>query len=244
MPKEWYLMSKPLFNSGFEKEEFDSFAKDGFSELLNSFISSDVCTYETNNFSDKKTVKAIIQNVTTDSDYNTFLRQILTPIGTLKTGYYVKYNDKFWLIKDIVDNNKIYEKTIMFYCNYNIKFISDASGKVTMYPVYMKNATQYNSGETARVQETIGSSKFLIYIPCNFETIKIDHGKRFLIDRNAYNPTAFEISQVDTVSYNYDNSNLGVLRWTVVESQYNAETDSKELMVADYYKKENWESWI
>ncbi len=245
MAKEWYLMTRPLFNSGYEKEEFETYAKDGFSELLESFISSDVFIYQTNNFDKKESVKVIIQNVTTDSDYGTFIRQILVPIGTIKTGYYVEYNDKFWLIRDIVDNNKIYEKSIMFHCNYNLKFVSDVSEKIVNYPVYMKNATQYNSGETAREQETIGSSKFLIYIPYNSETIKIDHGKRFLIDRNTAEPTAFEVTQVDTISHNYDD--CGVLRLTVVEGQYNIETDDKELMVADYYKKEilqENEGWI
>ena len=243
MPKEWYLMTKPLFNSGYEKEEFENYAKDGFSELLESFISSDVFIYETNDFSKSETTKAIIQNVTTDSDYNDFIRQILVPIGTIKTGYYVKYNGFYWLIKDIVDNNKIYEKSIMFHCNYILKFISDTSEKIVSYPVYMKNATQYNSGETAREQETVGSSKFLIYIPYNEETIKINHGKRFLIDRNTDNPTAFEVTQVDTISHNYDD-NVGVIRLTVVENQFNSKTDDKNLMIADYYKLENSESWI
>ena len=243
MAKEWYLMERPLFNSGFEKEEFDSFAKDGFSELLESFISSDVFIYETNDFSKSEATKAIIQNVTTDSDYNTFIRQILVPINTIKPGYYVRYNGFFWLIRDIVDNNKIYEKSIMFHCNYTLKFISDISQKVVSYPVYIKNATQYNSGETARELETVGSSKFLIFIPYNKETIKINHGKRFLIDKNLDIPTAFEITQVDPVSYNYKDS-FGVLRLTAVENQFNSKTDNKELMVADYYKEKISESWI
>lgn len=83
MAKEWYLMTRPLFNSGFEKEEFENFAQDGFSELLESFISSDILIYETNDFNKFKTTKAIIQNVTTDSDYNTFIRQISVPINTI-----------------------------------------------------------------------------------------------------------------------------------------------------------------
>lgn len=240
--KEWYLINRPLFNSGYEKEEFESYSQEGFSELLESFIGSEIYIYPSLD-AEIKTI-GIIQNVTTDSGYNTFIRQILTPTNTLKTGYYVKYNNAFWLIKDIVDNNKIYEKTIMFYCNYSLNFVSDISGKIVTYPVYMKNATQYNSGETARNQETIGSSKFLIYIPCNAETIKVDHGNRFLIDRNVDNPTAFEVTQVDTISHNYD-YNIGVLRWTVVENQFNRETDNKELMVADYYKnKYKDKGWI
>jgi len=243
MAKSWYLMTRPLFNSGLEKEEFESYSQDGFSELLESFISSDIEVYD-QNFILLQSLKAIVQNVTADAESSSFIRQILIPIGNLKTGYYVKYNDSFWLIKDIVDNNGVYEKAIMFFCNYKVSFISDISGEIVSYPVYMKNATQYNSGETAGEQETIGSSKFLMFIPYNEETIKIDHGKRFLIDKNHDNPTAFEITQVDTISHNFSDD-FAVIRWTLVESQFNSKTDNKELMIADYYKSENDnESWF
>lgn len=243
MAKSWYLMSRPLFNSGLEKEEFENYSQDGFSELLESFISSDIEVYN-QNFTLLQSLKAIIQNVTADAESSSFIRQILIPIGNLKTGYYVKYNDSFWLIKDIVDNNGVYEKAIMFFCNYKINFISDVSSEIVSYPGHMKNATQYNSGETAREQETIGSSKFLMFIPYNEKTIKIDHGKRFLIDKNHDNPTAFEITQVDTISHNFSDD-FAVIRWTLLESQFNTKTDNKELMIADYYKSENDnESWF
>lgn len=243
MAKSWYLMTRPLFNSGYEKEEFENYSQDGFSELLESFISSDIEIYN-QNFILLQSLKAIVQNITADAESSSFMRQILIPIGNLKTGYYVKYNESFWLIKGIVDNNGVYEKAIMFFCNYRINFISDVSNDIVSYPVHMKNATQYNSGETAREQETIGSSKFLIFIPYNEETIKIDHGKRFLIDKNHDNPTAFEVTQVDTISHNF-NDDFAVIRWTLVESQFNPKTDNKELMIADYYKDENDnESWF
>ena len=243
MPKSWYLMTRPLYNSGFEKEEFEAYAQEGFEELLESFLSMDIELYKTNDFTNPENIKAIVQNVTSDSDYNDFTRQILTELETIKSGYYVKYNDTFWLIRDLVDNNRIYEKAIMLHCNYRLKFKSDITGEILTYPIYMKNATQYNSGEIPRETETIGSSKYLVYIMCDEETLKIDNGKRFLIDRNIKDPTSYEITQVDTVSYNYDEE-VGVLRWTIVESQFNSEKDNKELMVADYYKEEREESWI
>ena len=36
MPESWYLMSQPLFNSGFEGDEFSAFAQGGFEEILES----------------------------------------------------------------------------------------------------------------------------------------------------------------------------------------------------------------
>lgn len=242
MPSDWYLMSRPLFNSGFEKDEFEDYSQDGFLELLDSFISTEMGIYKNNNFEDETVIKGIVQNVTSDNENYSFVRQVLVPIGSLKTGYYIKYNGDLWLAMTPIDNNKIYEKTIIYKCNYKLKFINK-NKEIFEYPVFMKNATQYNSGESANEYLTIGSSKYLIFIMCDKETITINHGKRFLIDRNLENPTAFEITQVDTVSYNFDD--VSVLRWTVVESQFSPKTDNKELMIADYYDKQNSnEGWL
>ena len=36
--KAWYRMTRPLFNSGFEDDEFWAYGQDGFQEVLDSFI--------------------------------------------------------------------------------------------------------------------------------------------------------------------------------------------------------------
>lgn len=43
--KSWYRMTRPLFNSGFEDDEFWAYGQDGFQEVLDSFIGSDVLIY-------------------------------------------------------------------------------------------------------------------------------------------------------------------------------------------------------
>ena len=67
MAKSWYLMNRPLFNSGLEKEEFENYSQDGFSELLESFISSDIEVYN-QNFTFLQSLKAVVQNVTADAE--------------------------------------------------------------------------------------------------------------------------------------------------------------------------------
>lgn len=46
MPESWYLMSQPLFNSGFEGDEFSAFAQGGFEEILESPLADDIEVYE------------------------------------------------------------------------------------------------------------------------------------------------------------------------------------------------------
>lgn len=67
MAKSWYLMARLLFNSGYEKDEFENYSQDGFAEVLESFISSDIEVYN-QNFTLLQSLKAIIQNVTADAE--------------------------------------------------------------------------------------------------------------------------------------------------------------------------------
>ena len=236
MSSEWYLMSRPLYNSGYESDEFALFAQDGFEEVLESFIAQDVEIYNSKITDEPLKTRAIIQNVTGDVLRNAVQRQIICRIGTLRCGQYIKVNNNYWMVCVLPDNNMMYEKAILWQCKYSLRFISPISGDVVEYPVHDVNSTQYGSGESSKAHMTIGISQHLVYIPYNDETIKLDSGFRFLIDKNKDNPTAYRLTQVDSEGYSCG-SNDGLLQWTVVESQRDDETDNKELMVADYYGK-------
>lgn len=236
MPVEWYLMNRPLYNSGFEGDEFSAFAQDGFEEVLDSFLADDVEIYEKRMDAEPVLTRAVIQGVTSDTYNNSVLRQFLCRIGTLRSGQYIKARDQIWMIYSKPDNNKMYEKAIGWQCKYSIRFISPLTGEVVEYPVYDINSTQYGTGETGKTHMTVGSANHLVYIPYNEETIRIDSGFRFLIDKNKENPTAYRLAQVDPSAYSCG-ENDGLIQWTIAESQFDEQTDNRELMVADYYGK-------
>ena len=236
MPKEWYLLSKPLYNSGFESDEFAAFATEGFDEVLASFLADDIEIYEKSLSVEPVKTRAVIQGVTADTYSNSIIRQFLTEIGLLRCGQYIKARGKYWLVNGLPDNNKMYEKAVCWYCKYSIRFVSPITGKVVEYPVYDVNSTQYGSGETTKTHMTIGTSQHLIYLPYNEETIMLDSGFRFLIDKNKNKPTAYRLAQVDTSGYS-SGQDHGLIQWTVVESQFDEATDNKELLIADYYGK-------
>lgn len=149
MPESWYLMSQPLFNSGFEGDEFSAFAQGGFEEILESPLADDIEVYEKTLSATAVKTRAIIQGVTADNYNNSVLRQFLCRIGTLRSGQYIKARGQTWLVYSLPDNNKMYEKAIAWQCKYSIKFLSPITGKVVEYPVYDINSTQYGSGETS-----------------------------------------------------------------------------------------------
>ena len=113
MPESWYLMSQPLFNSGFEGDEFSAFAHGGFEEILESPLADDIEVYEKTLSATAVKTRAIIQGVTADNYNNSVLRQFLCRIGTLRSGQYIKARGQTWLVYSLPDNNKMYEKAIV-----------------------------------------------------------------------------------------------------------------------------------
>ena len=235
--KTWYRMTRPLFNSGFEDDEFWAYGQDGFQELLDSAIGSDVLIYDKSIQKEPITVRAIVQNKTSDVYNSAVVRQILCNIGVLKCGQYVECEGAMWLVSALPDNNRIYEKAVLWKCKHTIRFISPLTGEIVKYPVYSTNSTQYGTGELEKTYMTIGEDQHLIYIPYNEETIKLDDQFRFLMDKNRESPSAYRITRVDPVSYAVgdERNEDGLIQWAVLQTQFNEATDSKELMIADYF---------
>ncbi len=236
--RNWYRMTQPIFNSGFEDEEFWAYGQDGFQEVLNSAIGTDVLIYDKTIHSVPQQVRAIIQQKTSDVFNSTTVRQILCNIGVLRCGQYIKAEKTFWIVSAMPDNNRIYEKAVLWKCKHTIRFLSPVTGDVVGYPVYSTNSTQYGTGISEKTNVDVGDDQHLIYLPYNEETILLDDGFRFIMDKNRTHPTVYNITRVDPVSFAVGDKNFedGLIQWAVQEDQFNEATDSRELMVADYVK--------
>lgn len=73
-------------------------------------------------------------------------------------------------------------------------------------------------------------------VPTNEITQTIDYNTRFLISDNQINPIAWEVSKRE------DMFPTGVTWITIKQTLFNPNWDNKELMIADYYKRNNKES--
>lgn len=242
--KSWYRMTRPLFNSGFEDDEFWAYGQDGFHEVLDSFIGSDVLIYDKAIYRDPTQARAIVQQNTSDAYSSSTVRQILCNIGILHCGQYVKYEGAWYLVISYPDNNRIYEKAVLWKCKHTIRMLSRLTGDVVEYPVYSENSTQYGTGEAEKTQITVGDDQHLIYLPYNDETILLDNGFRFLMDKNRENPTAYRITRVDPVSYAVGDEKAedGLIQWAVIQDLFNERTDNAGEMIADYYSISEGES--
>lgn len=229
MAKEWYLM-KPTTLGGFENAEFDGWHTTFETDILTSFAATDVLIYGDRMINEPRGIRAVVQASTEDSYNQMKVRQILCSIGNIVCGDLLFIEDRWWIVISLVDNNGVYEKAILYYCNVMLNLTSPITLETVTYPVCVHNATQYNSGERARDYMTVTSSQRLIYFPYNEETVLLDNDYRILMDRNPMYPSAWKIAQADTENDFWDGH--GIVRIMAVEDE-TAPTDDKELMLAD-----------
>ena len=199
MALEWYMMTPPTHISGFESEDFDNYAAEAFLEALDSSIGCDVelCNYD---LSECIPMRAIIESRLQDTKLQSTYRQILFPIGTCHAGMYVKYKDRYWLIVGLEDDNGIYEKAVMWLCNYKLQWIG-MSGQLVERWGYVNSASQYNNGETSNASNfTYRSDQLMAFIPDDDESVLLDNQIRLVIDRRCkvYSKNIDEETQFDT----------------------------------------------
>lgn len=230
--QDWYLMgNSPIYNNGFETDEFVSYAIDGFSELLHdSPLSSkvDICNSDLTVI---KTICAIVQNNTAESKLKSTERQILTNIGILETGQYIRYKNRIFLITSLVDDNKFYEKGIMSICNYSINF-QNTEGKTFSYPAIFTNTNRIGVENSKLISHSI--QQYAVQLKLDNETKLLKIGKRFLCDIDTIEPSAYKIEGRDVLTNNYINE--GTVTITLVASEFDPNKDNKELMIADYFE--------
>jgi len=234
---EWYLMKSPVFGSGFENDEFSDYSENGFDEILNETplgknITLCKNTFDGVNFETEFKCRGIVQSETPDSQTQSFQRQLLTHIGTVRDYKYVKYDGSPWLIMNKPSNNLIYEKVILYQCNYIAKW-----GNIHQ-PFVIRSAGQYNLGEKNGKIINLGDGRLTAFTSADENTLALERGQRMFIDCDRKTPYPYRITHIDSVSYSYgENRIIGI---TFEESQYNPDTDDIDLMLCDCKTPEKW----
>lgn len=221
MAQSWYLLATPHDQvSGYESEGFDDFAQEGFLEALDSSIGVEVELYNYD-LSVQSTIRAVVDGKLQETKLNAMTRRILTPIGTVKAGMYVKYKNRFWIIVGITDDNGVYEKSVMMICTHLLTWLN-SNGEVVQRWAYIESASQYNNGEYSTKYYTYRTDQLLIIIPDDEESIMLSNTNRFVIDKRCEiyeknilddvdfdfsNPViTYRLTRSDSVLYNYQDS--------------------------------------
>lgn len=139
--------------------------------------------------------------------------------------------DMYLICTEVFDIDGVHWQGKLTQCNWILKW-QKRDGTILEYPCADQNATQYNSGETANRQFTIGSSQHLLILPRDNNTVKLKTPQRFFLDNDFENPTAFIVTQNDTTSYAYGKK--GLVRVTVFEDPLRPDVDRIDLGICDY----------
>lgn len=236
MAVEWYLMDQPpIYNGGFEGDEFFAYAQQGFQEMLDTTMLCDNVEFINSDFSIIVPGKAIIQSVTSDTQIKTEERQILVPIGTLKDFSYVRFEDNIWLIVSEPSNNKFYEKAVLKICNNRLRWQNSVTKEVFNYWYWCEDITRYSSGTYLGNIIVKFDKQYHLLLPMDRNTQKLHDGMRFILEFSDTTPLVFKLTKYDGVTGN--NKHVKLLSLSLTQTVYDEDRDNADLMIADYYEE-------
>ena len=235
MAQEWYLMSshtRPNSLGGFENDSFNDFKDDAFDEALMTDIATTVTLYNYD-LSQSVETRCIVQGNISDSQDKSAMRTVLFKRGTIKTGMYVYFENRYWLVDGYPGNNGIFEKATMMLCQYKLRW-QNAAGEIIERWCNETSASKYGVGEDRNNVILLADNTFLLKLPNDAETLELDD-KRVFIDKHKTNPTkVFRITKSNDVLYDFGEEHGGIFSFIADKTEFNPTTDNQELRVCDY----------
>lgn len=231
MSQDWYLITPPLL-SGNESDYINDFGIDTFTELLDTFIGEDIIIYNSS-MCDFNITKAIVSDKTSNVFLSKHTLSLLLPLNSCNSGMYIRYKDSLWLITGYVNDNGIYQKTIVELCTYTLKFQHPQTGAILSYPCIISNRIQ-GTGDKETDTMTLPDGRKIVLLPFDKNTILLQnsHDKtwRFFLDNHPTTPRVYELNFADTTS------RPGLIELYCSETQSYHVTDRVDLGICDYFE--------
>ena len=231
---EWCLMgshTKPNHLGGFENESFVDFREDGFFEALETDMGSDVVIQD-KELNVLLETRSIVMNNTSDTLLQSTQRRFFLPIGSVKAGNYIKYDNSQWLAVGYPGNNSIYEKVVGYLCQYNLRW-QNKDGKIVERLAYLTSASKYDVGETGKPTISLPSNNFIAMLPEDEETLELDF-KRIFIDSRENKRKVYKFTRIDDPLYHYGEHG-GIISYILDRDEFNPKADNQELELCDYF---------
>ena len=233
--KEWYLMDNhnPNVASGYEGDILSDFAQSNFADILETSVSDTVILYNYD-LSESREIRCIMHGNHAFTMLNSMKRAALFPIGTVKAGMYIYFDNSFWLIVGCPGHNKVYEKAILYLCQYKLKW-QNKNGDIVERWGNFSSASKYDDGLFESKTINLTSDNLSIILPHDEESLKLDY-RRVFIDTRPLPEKVYIISRSDDVLFDYG-VHGGVLSFIADKTEFNPLKDNQELGVCDYVPK-------
>lgn len=231
--KEWYLTDnyKPTVTSGYESDAISDFAQSNFTDVLETAFSDAVLLYN-HNLSECKEIRCVIQGNSADTYLKSMERVALFPIGTVKAGMYIFFENRYWLITGYPSSNKSYEKATVKLCQYKVKW-QNSDGTIVERWVSTQSSSKYDDGLKDSNTMTLTSDSIMLLLPNDDESLTLD-GKRIFIDKKNPPNKVYLVSRADSVLYDYGEDHGGMFCFITEKTELNESTDRPDLGICDY----------
>lgn len=194
-------------------------------------------------------IDGIEQNVVITASTELYHKKInALPDEHIYAGSIVEWNNHHYIITETDTEDDIYQRGEMYKCNVYLKWQNEKGEIIGRYG-FTEDISQFAAGTVAgKVMDSL-QQVFKIAFPCDDETIKLRRDKRFLLDIDPANPSAYILTNRNVVSGNYtveDVSGDGVsappkfngkdkIIYVTLSATQLSEKDNLELMIADYF---------
>lgn len=157
------------------------------------------------------------------------------PDQEINIGDYVEWAESHWIVVTCDSDNEIYRDGKLNQCNYLLKWQNE-TGKIIKRWAVIQSASKYNDGTDGNNIVNLGSDQLSVIIPLDKESLKLKKSmsKKFFIDYNRENPTAYELTGTGNVPDTYNGH--GITSWIVKECAYTASEDDLKYGVCNYKK--------
>ena len=231
--KEWYLTDnyKPTVTSGYESDAISDFAQSNFTDVLETAFSDAVLLYH-HDLSECKEIRGVIQGNSAETYLKSMERVALFPIGTVKAGMYIFFENRYWLITGYPSSNKSYEKATVKLCQYKVKW-QNSDGTIVERWVSTQSSSKYDDGLKDSNTMTLTSDSIMLLLPNDDESLTLD-GKRIFIDKKNPPNKVYLVSRADSVLYDYGEDHGGMFCFITEKTELNESTDRPDLGICDY----------
>lgn len=220
----------PSTTSGYEGDILSDFAESNFNDVLETTFSDSVILYNYD-LSESKEIRCVIQGNSADTRLNSIKRAGLFPIGTVKAGMYVYFDNAFWLITGYPSSNKSYEKATLDICQYKLKW-QNVKGDIIERWGNFTSASKYDDGLQDGKTIILSSDNLNILLPNDEESLELAY-RRVFVDTKPLPEKVYIISRTDDVLYNFGEHG-GILSFIADKTELDPSKDNQELGICDY----------
>ncbi len=179
-------------------------------------------------------INGVETNLIIDSGTQTYYKEFKSlPSQEINIGDYVDFANSKWIVATCDYDDEIYREGKLCQCNYLLKWQNELGEIIERWAVIL-SASKYNDGTDGGNVITLGSDQLSVMIPLDKESLKLKKSmeKKFFIDYNAEDPTAYELTGTGNVPDTYNGH--GVTSWIVKECAYTASEDDLKYGVCNY----------